>query len=217
MTLLNWLTGTAGYAAIGGAFALAVLAHFLAPKAWSALAWAIAFGVLAAAFVGQRELTYAERAAHDKTKAENAAKWVEQARLDVAAERAVADLIAKTRAFQGELNAELSAAHTQTAQAQSLAGAAAARERATRGQLRHAILSRAAAERASREHQSELVAAVASGPPTDTAALVCAHMLGRIDERAGELAAFADASRVAGQACEREHDAAVKLNNKATQ
>lgn len=55
--MLNWLTGTAGYTAIFVAAGLAVAAHFFAPRAWSALAWALAFGVLGAAFVGQREIT----------------------------------------------------------------------------------------------------------------------------------------------------------------
>ena len=59
MGVLNFLTGTAGYTAILAAFGLAVAAHFFAPRAWSALAWAIAFGVLGAAFVGQREITSA--------------------------------------------------------------------------------------------------------------------------------------------------------------
>ena len=59
MGVLNFLTGTAGYTAILAAFGLAVAAHFFAPRSWSALAWTIAFGVLGAAFVGQREITSA--------------------------------------------------------------------------------------------------------------------------------------------------------------
>ena len=39
MGVLNFLTGTAGYTAILAAFGLAVAAHFVAPRAWSALAW----------------------------------------------------------------------------------------------------------------------------------------------------------------------------------
>ena len=57
MGILNFLTGTAGYTAILGALALAVAAHFFAPRAWSALAWTVAFVLLGAAFVGQREIT----------------------------------------------------------------------------------------------------------------------------------------------------------------
>ncbi len=59
--MLNWLTGTAGYTAIFVAAGLAVLAHFFAPRSWSALAWTVAFGVLGAAFVGQREITASVR------------------------------------------------------------------------------------------------------------------------------------------------------------
>ena len=61
MGILNFLTGTLGYTAILAAFGLAVAAHFFAPRAWSALAWTIAFGVLGAAFVGQREITASVR------------------------------------------------------------------------------------------------------------------------------------------------------------
>ena len=49
MSFFNWITGTAGYTAILAAFGLAVAAHFFAPRAWSALAWTVAFGLLAAA------------------------------------------------------------------------------------------------------------------------------------------------------------------------
>lgn len=75
MGVLNFLTGTAGYTAILGALALAVAAHIFAPRAWSALAWTIAFGVLGAAFVGQREITASvriEAAEQAKQRAEDA-------------------------------------------------------------------------------------------------------------------------------------------------
>ncbi len=49
MGALGFLTGTLGYTAILGALALAVAAHFFAPRTWSALAWTVAFGLLAAA------------------------------------------------------------------------------------------------------------------------------------------------------------------------
>lgn len=67
MSFFHWITGTVGYTAIFAALALAVLAHFFAPRSWSALAWSIAVGALALAFVGQRELTATERAAHADT------------------------------------------------------------------------------------------------------------------------------------------------------
>ena len=76
MGVLNFLTGTAGYTAILAAFGLAVAAHFFAPRAWSALAWTIAFGVLGAAFIGQREITASVRI----EAAEQATKRAEEAR-----------------------------------------------------------------------------------------------------------------------------------------
>ena len=61
MGFLNFLTGTLGYTAILAAFGLAVAAHFFAPRTWSALAWTVTFGLLGAAFVGQREITASVR------------------------------------------------------------------------------------------------------------------------------------------------------------
>ena len=49
MGFLSFITGTAGYTAILAAFGLAVAAHFFAPRAWSALAWTVAFVLLGAA------------------------------------------------------------------------------------------------------------------------------------------------------------------------
>ncbi|MGH6627704.1 MAG: DUF2514 family protein [Burkholderiaceae bacterium] len=43
----------------------------------------------------------------------------------------------------------------------------------------------------------------AAGDPLD----VLANMFSRLDRRAGELAGYADAARIAGQACERSYDA----------
>ena len=76
MSFLNFFTGTLGYTAILGALALAVAAHFFAPRAWSALAWTVAFGLLGAAFVGQREITASVRI----ESAEQATKRAEEAR-----------------------------------------------------------------------------------------------------------------------------------------
>ena len=81
MGFLSFLTGTLGYTAILAAFGLAVAAHFFAPRAWSALAWTIAFGVLGAAFVGQREITASVRieAAKQATKRAEEARAVAEA------------------------------------------------------------------------------------------------------------------------------------------
>ena len=81
MGFLNFLTGTLGYTAILAAFGLAVAAHFFAPRTWSALAWTVAFGVLGAAFVGQREITASVRieAAKQATKRAEEARAVAEA------------------------------------------------------------------------------------------------------------------------------------------
>ncbi len=76
MSVFNWITGTAGYTAILAAFGLAVAAHFFAPRAWSALAWTVAFVLLGAAFVGQREITASVRI----EAAEQATQRAEEAR-----------------------------------------------------------------------------------------------------------------------------------------
>lgn len=79
MDFFHALTGTLGYSAIGIALVLAVLAHFFAPRSWSALAWVIAFGVLGAAFIGQRGLTSAEQLAHERTRGAHAQQEAQRA------------------------------------------------------------------------------------------------------------------------------------------
>lgn len=56
---------------------------------------------------------------------------------------------------------------------------------------------------ASREHP----AAAGAGEAADDPIGVLADVLGRADQRAGELATYADAARIAGSACERAYDA----------
>lgn len=56
-------------------------------------------------------------------------------------------------------------------------------------------------------------AATAGSPATGDALDLLADVLGRADERAGELAAYADAARIAGQQCERDYDALTLFHN----
>ena len=101
MSFFNWLTGAAGYTAILAAFGLAVAAHFFAPRTWSALAWTVAFGLLGAAFVGQREITASVRI-----------EAAEQAKLRADEARAVAEANERLReavhAWRGAQTAFLS-------------------------------------------------------------------------------------------------------------
>ncbi|MBR8201701.1 DUF2514 family protein [Burkholderia vietnamiensis] len=50
-------------------------------------------------------------------------------------------------------------------------------------------------------------AAAAGSPAAGDALDLLADVLGRADERAGELAEYADRARIAGQQCERDYDA----------
>ncbi|HEP6274134.1 TPA: DUF2514 family protein [Burkholderia vietnamiensis] len=50
-------------------------------------------------------------------------------------------------------------------------------------------------------------AAAAGGPATGDALDLLANVLGRSDQRAGDLAEYADRARIAGQQCERDYDA----------
>lgn len=62
-----------------------------------------------------------------------------------------------------------------------------------------------------RRQLAEIVArnppAAAAGTPAGDAIGVLADVLERIDRRAAELAEYADAARIAGQACERSYEA----------
>lgn len=50
-------------------------------------------------------------------------------------------------------------------------------------------------------------AATTGGPATGDALDLLADVLGRADQRAGDLAEYADRARIAGQQCERDYDA----------
>lgn len=105
MSFFHWITGTVGYTAIFAALALAVLAHFFAPRSWSAVAWGVAFLALGAAFVAQRELTAAERVAHAHTRAEHAAVLAEIA-------QATADAHQRVNAARDQWQRDFSALDT---------------------------------------------------------------------------------------------------------
>ncbi|MGU7780544.1 DUF2514 family protein [Burkholderia sp. PU8-34] len=84
-------------------------------------------------------------------------------------------------------------------------------------QLRTAALGDAFAARAAagslQQRVDELVvaarhpAATAGSPATGDALVLLADVLGRADDRAGELAEYADRARIAGQQCQRDYDA----------
>ena len=207
MGVLNFLAGTAGYTAILGALALAVAAHFFAPRTWSALAWTIAFGVLGAAFVGQREITAGvqvklaqaesriDKLVGDYAKAESDAR--QQA---LEHERAIA-------AKEQLLTATLEANAKEAQRAQSAIAADRDRARAAEHRLRDQLATLVQRYRADGTPSAN-PAAAGQQPPAGDAIGVLADVLGRADQRAGELADFADRAHAAGLACERDYDAA---------
>ncbi len=207
MSFFNWITGTAGYTAILAAFGLAVAAHFFAPRAWSALAWALAFVLLGAAFVGQREITAGvqvklaqaesriDKLVGDYAKAESDAR--QQA---LEHERAIA-------AKEQFLTATLEANAKEAQRAQSAIAADRDRARAAEHRLRDQLATLVQRYRADGTPSAN-PAAAGQQPPAGDAIGVLADMLGRADQRAGILADAADRAHAAGLACERDYDTA---------
>lgn len=127
-----------------------------------------------------------------------------QYRADIERQRAEASEQARQK------EQELSDAATQ-AQAQ----ADALREQLDRDRAANRVagqrLRDAAATAALRaDQQCQASASAAVGKTADSAARVLERVLGELDQRAGAVESFADASRMAGLQCEALHDAAVK-------
>ena len=125
-----------------------------------------------------------------------------------------------------------STAAAQKAQIAAVSAARAEEQRRTAAQSeiakdankqRTAALADAFAARAAagslQQRVDQLVAAArhpttAAGSPAAGDALdLLADVLGRADQRAGDLAAYADAARIAGQQCERDYDALILSHN----
>jgi uncharacterized phage infection (PIP) family protein YhgE len=116
-----------------------------------------------------------------------------------AAAKASAAALAETERRIKETQGAINEAENQTARARADA-AAADRARGSLQQRFAAVAARCSGPRADPSP---------AGPsaPAEAPGVLLADVLGRLDARAGELAAFADASRTAGLACERSFDA----------
>lgn len=169
-------------------------------KAFDALPASIWLLICALLFCGWVATAYnlqGEQAAHARTQAAHSAQ--------VAAAEQAARIQSEThRATEQELN------HAQATHAQEAASIrldlerAHAAGRAAAGRLQVAVAAAAARARA----QCADPGAAELGAPAGDAIGVLAHVLGRADARAGELAELADRRGIAGRACEREYDAA---------
>jgi hypothetical protein len=102
------------------------------------------------------------------------------------------------QAAAGRINEVAIHAHAQTQAARRDAAAADA----VAGRLREHLARLAATASPLASDPS----AAPGGPPAAGTGLVLAKLLGRADDRAGELASHADQARIAGLACERAYD-----------
>lgn len=162
-------------------------------KAWGAIAAAVVLGVLLMVQTVRLHNTQLDAAS---ARVENAQTLQHIADLTVKAARAVRAMEAQWAKAQEE-NARDTAIQLTAARAD----ADSARRAGDRLQQRVATL--VAAARAATAHPG---AGPAIAPAGDAAGML-ANVLGRIDERAGILAAHADAARIAGTSCERDYDA----------
>lgn len=115
-----------------------------------------------------------------------------------AAQKAEADARAEESRREAEKQKVIDEAKTQTAAAQAAARDADA---AAVG-LRNRLAAYVAAVRKATSNPSAPSGSAAAGDPIG----MLADVLGRADQRAGVLAAYADSARIAGQACERAYD-----------
>ena len=137
----------------------------------------------------------AERMAHQTTKANYAAQLA-------AAERASREQSEKNRATEQELR-DAQETHAKEVAALHL-DLGRARDRADLESRRVQDAAKSAAARA--RAQCANTAASKLRPSTDDPIGVLAYVLGRADERAGELADVAEQRGIAGRACEREYN-----------
>ncbi|MBJ9617737.1 DUF2514 domain-containing protein [Burkholderia multivorans] len=150
----------------------------LDPRMWLAFVAAVVIGSAAGYFKGH----------HD---ADQSATVADQA-------KQISDLKAERDEYQRRTAAQQEIANDANQQrTAALADAFAAR--AAAGSLQQRVDQLVAAAR----HPAASAGSPAAGDALD----LLADVLGRIDERAGELAEYADRARIAGQQCERDYDA----------
>ncbi|MDN7879324.1 DUF2514 family protein [Burkholderia aenigmatica] len=151
---------------------------FLDPRVWLA--------VLAAVFIGSATGYFKGHADGVRT-------------TTIAAQKAQLAAVAAARTEEQRRTAaqQESADHAAKERDQALADAAAANVAADGLRKQLAVY----VERA--RHPAATAGSTSAGDPIG----VLADVLGGVDDRAGELAAYADAARIAGQQCERDYDA----------
>jgi len=124
----------------------------------------------------------------------------------VAAQKAQIAAVAAARAEEQRRTAAQSEIANDANQQRTAALADAFAARAAAGSLQQRVDQLVAAAR----HP----AAAAGSPAAGDALDLLADVLGRADQRAGELAEYADRARIAGQQCERDYDAVIASGHK---
>ncbi|WP_334004370.1 DUF2514 family protein [Burkholderia cepacia] len=117
----------------------------------------------------------------------------------VAAQKAQLDAVAAARAEEQRRTAAQQEIANDANQQRTAALADAFAARAAAGSLQQRVDQLVAAAR----HPTVTTGGPAAGDALD----LLANVLGRADQRAGDLAEYADRARIAGQQCERDYDA----------
>lgn len=159
--------------------------------------WAAALTALLSATVVLNARLGAEQAAHARTQAAHSAQVA-------AAEQAARIQSENHRATEQELHRAQAVNATEVAALHLDLERARTANRVSSSRMQVAIASAAAKAR------TQCAAATTSGlrEATDDPIDVLAHVLGRADARAGELADIAEQRGIAGRACERAYDTA---------
>ncbi|WP_176331781.1 DUF2514 family protein [Burkholderia vietnamiensis] len=123
----------------------------------------------------------------------------------VAAQKAQLDAVAAARAEEQRRTAAQSEIANDANQQRTAALADAFAARAAAGSLQQRVDRLVAA--------AHNPAVAAGSPAAGDAVDLLADVLGRADQRAGELAEYADRARIAGQQCERDYDALTLSHN----
>ena len=126
-------------------------------------------------------------------------------------ERQARTVSERYRQLEGHHREKIDQIEADASAALAAAGADAGRARVARDGLQRDLAAYITQHRAAAQAR----AATGQCPPDPTATDMLAELQRRADERAGELAQYADDAYTRGAACERTHDEARALNNAA--
>lgn len=162
----------------------------------------LAIGVVLGGAIAGLGAWYWQANRYERQLAERGRELAELREVQIREQAAAVDAARKD--YQGKVERQTEIANDATKAAESARNDARAAG-AVAEQLRQRIAQLSAATHAA-SNPAAIGAGQAAGDPLD----VLADVLGRADQRAGELAAYADTARIAGLACERSYDSLTK-------